>query len=56
MQSSEPEIKLIAYWEAPKTIENQLHKVFMEKKLRGEWFELDFKDLKWIKGEMNHYS
>jgi hypothetical protein len=56
LQADEPEIELITFWEAPATLEKQLHKRFAEQRQRGEWFELTFKDLKSIKDIMNEYE
>lgn len=55
LQSEEPEIVLLAIWQAPKTVEKELHKTYNEKRMRGEWFELTFNDLKDIKEKMSKY-
>jgi hypothetical protein len=56
LQADEPDIELITYWIAPSTIEKQLHKKFETKRKRGEWFDLNFKDLKEIKDFMDNYE
>ena len=56
LQADEPDIELITYWIAPSTIEKQLHKKFETKRQRGEWFDLNFKDLKEIKDFMDNYE
>jgi hypothetical protein len=45
LQSEKPDIKLLFYYEAEKTKEKELHKIFKEKRIRGEWFDLTNKDL-----------
>lgn len=55
LQADEPDIELIAYWEAPGNIERELHKKFASKRQRGEWFNLDLKDMKYIKELMHTY-
>lgn len=45
LQAEEPEILLIKYWVADKTFENQMHKFFYQKRVRGEWFKLNINDL-----------
>jgi len=45
LQSREPEIHRIAYWKAPRYIEAELHKKYKEKRIRGEYFRLNIKDL-----------
>jgi hypothetical protein len=56
LQGEEPEIQLISIWEAPKNVESQLHKKYIEKRIRGEWFKLSFNDLKEIKEEMKIFE
>jgi hypothetical protein len=53
LQSQEPQIFLIASWIAPSSVETFLHKKFKEKRLRGEWFKLNFNDLAEIKEHMD---
>lgn len=55
LQSQEPEVVLLAVWQAPKIVERELHKLFHEKRKRGEWFDLNFYDLKQIKIRMDEY-
>ncbi len=40
LQSEDPEIVLISATPAAKWVERALHKVFSEKRVRGEWFKL----------------
>lgn len=56
LQAQEPEIEMIITWEAPIIIERQLHKLCEEKRERGEWFNLSFKELNLIRDKMNEYS
>jgi len=53
LQGEQPEIELIAYWEAKPKVEKELHYKFKDKRKRGEWFKLDFIDLKLIKKMMS---
>jgi hypothetical protein len=53
LQSEKPTIELIASKKFPvrkiaESIEKSLHSVFDDKRLRGEWFELDEKDVEHI--------
>lgn len=45
LQAQEPKVELIEFWEAAKKVEIDLHKIFKDKRLRGEWFELNMEDL-----------
>jgi hypothetical protein len=56
LQAQEPEIEMITFWQAPANIETQLKKQFSEKKQRGEWFKLSFKELNEIKKQMSIYK
>ncbi len=51
LQSQEPEIELVKFWEATIDDERQLHSMFDKKRLRGEWFELNSNDIK----KIEHY-
>jgi hypothetical protein len=48
--SQKSSIELIFHSEATPKTEKSLHNLFEEKRVRGEWFELDKWDLKLIKG------
>jgi hypothetical protein len=48
--SQKSSIELIFHSEATPKIERSLHNLFEEKRVRGEWFELDNWDLELIKG------
>jgi Meiotically up-regulated gene 113 len=56
LQGQEPEIILVSFWKAPSAIEKKLHIEFSEKRQRGEWFDLTFKDLKKINELMKAYE
>lgn len=56
LQGQEPEIILVSFWKAPKAIEKKLHNEFSDKRQRGEWFDLTFKDLKKINELMSVYD
>lgn len=45
LHSQEPDIHLIACWESNMDKERELHKKFEKKRIRGEWFRLNLKDL-----------
>ena len=45
LQSQEPEIELINHWKGSMDDEQQLHSMFDEKRLRGEWFSLEPEDI-----------
>jgi hypothetical protein len=49
LQAEEPEITLVAVWKGADKVERELHKLYKKKRLRGEWFNLSFKELKGIK-------
>jgi hypothetical protein len=56
LQAEDPSLQIIACWQAPKTVENYLHKLFASKRVRGEWFDLNHDDLQRIKNEMEKYK
>jgi hypothetical protein len=56
LQADEPEIELISFWKVPKRVEKSIQKVFLEKKQRGEWYDLNFNDLRIIKEKMNQFA
>lgn len=45
LQSKEPQIALLKVWESNKKVEKELHSIYKNKRLRGEWFKLDYGDL-----------
>lgn len=53
LHSQEPKINLIAKWKCDKKIERRLHEMFANKRVRGEWFRLTFRDLKEIEDFMS---
>lgn len=56
LQAEEPEIIMIALWKAADRVEKTLHKQFKTKRHRGEWFNLSFKDITFIKQYMDSLS
>lgn len=56
LQGINPEWDLITTWVAPISEEKRLHKLFENKNSRGEWFNLNFNDLKIIKKEMEKHK
>lgn len=51
-----PNWDLITTWIAPISVEKELHEKFKVKRKRGEWFDLNFSDLKEIKLYMSKYK
>lgn len=49
LQSEKPTIELIYKFECEYGIEKELHNKFYNKKIRGEWFNLDDNDIDYIK-------
>jgi hypothetical protein len=45
LHSQEPSIHLIACWEGSERKEKELHLKYRDKRVRGEWFRLNFADL-----------
>ncbi len=45
LQSKEPNIVLLKAWECDKKVETQIQKLYTKKRVRGEWFKLNIKDL-----------
>ncbi|MFC4163387.1 GIY-YIG nuclease family protein [Epilithonimonas zeae] len=56
LQSQEPQIYLIACWNANRKIETELHRKFKNNRVRGEYFQLNFNDLKDLKNFMLKYN
>jgi hypothetical protein len=48
LQSEKPTIELMFHYRSFNICENYLHKHFHEKRIRGEWFELNSTDLEFI--------
>lgn len=55
LQAEDPHVELITFWEAPPVLERQLHELLKAKRQRGEWFDLNFNDMKLIKEFMCKY-
>lgn len=45
LQAEEPEIELIYEWAAPPFVERYLHAYYGDKRIRGEWFALNLRDI-----------
>lgn len=56
LQAEESDIVLIDKWISTQVVENLLHKRIKEKRLRGEWFNLDESDIAQIKEFMDVYD
>ena len=52
LQGEDPDTEIIALWNSPKSTEKELHNIFKEKRIRGEWFDLGISDLIEIKEKM----
>jgi hypothetical protein len=48
LQSNEPNVELLAYCDSNIISENALHKKFKDKRIRGEWFNLNKDDVDYI--------
>jgi hypothetical protein len=55
LQAEEPEITMIAVWEASSQLERYLHRLYKDKRLRGEWFNLNYNELLNIKKQVEEY-
>jgi hypothetical protein len=55
LQAEEPEITMIAVWKVSEKLEKHLHKLYRHKRMRGEWFNLTFKELKEIKQHVHEF-
>ncbi|MDN3694271.1 GIY-YIG nuclease family protein [Chryseobacterium tructae] len=55
LQSQEPQVYLIACWNANKSVETELHRKFKKNRIRGEYFKLNFNELKDLKNFMSEY-
>lgn len=49
LMSQEPEVAFLFYREGSKTEENSLHRIFSDKRVRGEWFKLTEQDVSWVR-------
>ncbi len=56
LQGQNPKWQIITAWIAPQKIENELHKKYCTKRVRGEWFSLTFYDLKEINMAMKTFE
>jgi len=54
LQGEDPDVTLIAVWEAQDQIERTLHEKYRQTRIRGEWFKLSFQDMKEISDFMAH--
>jgi hypothetical protein len=48
LQAEDPMLKMIFTIEAELHIESRLHDIFCDKRVRGEWFDLDERSIDWI--------
>jgi len=53
LQAQEPDIRLLASVNAKCSYERELHRRYAPKRVRGEWFALDYGDLLQLKGEFS---
>ncbi|WP_396185667.1 GIY-YIG nuclease family protein [Flavobacterium sp.] len=45
LQSKQPQVALLKVWQCDKKIEKELHRMYQENRVRGEWFKFDFGEL-----------
>lgn len=45
LQSKKPSVFLLKAWQCDKRIEKELHSIYSNKRVRGEWFKLDFGEI-----------
>lgn len=55
-RSKKPMDVIIAAWNAPRSIEKELHSVYKDKRVRGEWFDLRALDLLEINKRMSEFA
>ena len=56
LHSKEPQIYLIACWNANRQVETQLHRKFRQYRIRGEYFKLSLDNLRELKDTMEIYN
>lgn len=56
LQSQEPNIFNIKIWECERKVETKMHRLFREKRVRGEWFNLNIDDLIELNNQLEIYS
>ncbi len=56
LHSKEPQIYLIACWNANRQVETELHRQFKQYRIRGEYFKLNFDNLRALKDIMEIYN
>lgn len=48
LQAEDPRLHMLAYRKGGSDLETRLHKIFADRRFRGEWFQLSQKDVEWI--------
>jgi hypothetical protein len=48
LQAEDPRLELVAYAPCGRKVESKLHKIFADKRVRGEWFSLEQNHVDWI--------
>lgn len=56
LQGEDPETFILKSWKAEKKIESTLQKLYIAKRIRGEWFDLTVKEIIEIKNTMEDYN
>ena len=56
LQSEEPDMIIVGLWIVKENYEKILHAEFKEKRLRGEWFNLDETDLDFLHNKMKKFA
>jgi hypothetical protein len=49
LQAEDPRLRLIATKQAHKNVETRLHRIFSDKRVRGEWFDLSNREVDWMR-------
>ncbi len=56
LQSDNPLVNLLVYWDVDEADERYLHKTYKHKRVRGEWFKLTAFDIKRIGDYFVHFA
>ena len=48
LQAERPSIKMVGQWDGMSWMERELHKRFADQRLRGEWFNLEPAQVRWV--------
>ena len=48
LQAEDPRLHMLAYRKGGSSTESRLHRIFADRRVRGEWFDLSEKDVDWL--------